>query len=158
MGVSFNRSTENDNADSKVHTHVIIGDVPICHVFWHFSLLHIVTESSVFPSDNCFNLQSHFQTKSSVRSCQHPKVAYTQRASNRSPDIPCQVFQFNYDHGALYSSSKLKNGVFSSPSGHFSRVLRVQVGQDFSRLVRSLPTRVESSSLRGPWAALEPKT
>ena len=57
MGVSSNRSTENENADSKVHTHVIIGDVPICHVFWHFSLLHIVTESSVFPSDNCFKFR-----------------------------------------------------------------------------------------------------
>ena len=48
--------------------------------------------NSIHKGIRDFNFQSHFQTKSSVRSCQHPKVAYTQRASNRSPDIPCQVF------------------------------------------------------------------
>ena len=52
----------------------------------------------------------------------------------------------------------MKKGHFFRPSGHFSRVLRAQVGQDFSRLVCSLPTRVESSSLRALWAMPEPKT
>ena len=34
------------------------------------------------------NSESHFQTKLSVRSRQHQKVAYTWGASNVSPDIP----------------------------------------------------------------------
>ena len=49
--------------------------------------LQILTFSTI-----ALNLQSHFQTKLSVRSCQHPKVACTWSASNVSPDIPHQVF------------------------------------------------------------------
>ena len=82
MGVSSNRSTENENADSKVHTHVIIGDVPICHVFWHFSLLHIVTESSVFPSDNCFKFRKKvFFFFSTEKFCNFFSLLYVTRTN-----------------------------------------------------------------------------
>ena len=47
------------------------------------------------------NFQSQFQTPIFQREGQHLKVAYTQRASNRSPDIPRQVLYVKYDHGAL---------------------------------------------------------
>ena len=58
-------------------------------------------ESTTEKYCNGLNSESHFQTKLSVRSCQHPKVAYTWSASNVSPDIPHQVFRISSDPGPL---------------------------------------------------------